>query len=254
MVPEDECLGNTRKGKQVLNVTAPDEARAMTRGRGRTVAAIGENRKLIIFPLDQVPEMTRGRGVRLQRFKDGSLSDVKTFKAADGLTWIDAGGRVFVQTLKELAAWRGNRGDAGRVRPDRFLDQQQVRPAASQRQSARREVTAARGVGQSSLHRSCPRKRASSLFSACEGLGPRFRGDERRELFGFALRTQLATNTMEIGASSNTVAAVSPKNSRSPGRRLTPMMIRSCWPDLAALTIALSGARPELVSVFNVTS
>jgi topoisomerase-4 subunit A len=121
VVPEDECLGNTRKGKQVLNVTAPDKACAMTVVEGELGAAIGENRKLIIFPLDQVPEMTRGRGVRLQRYKDGSLSDLKTFKAADGLTWIDAAGRVFVQTLKELAAWRGNRGDAGRVRPDRFL-------------------------------------------------------------------------------------------------------------------------------------
>jgi topoisomerase-4 subunit A len=121
VVPEDECLGNTRKGKQVLNVTAPDSACAMTVVEGELAAAIGENRKLIIFPLEQVPEMTRGRGVRLQRYKDGSLSDLKTFKAADGLTWIDAGGRVFVQSLKELAAWRGNRGDAGRVRPDRFL-------------------------------------------------------------------------------------------------------------------------------------
>ena len=63
----------------------------------------------------------RGRGVRLQRFKDGGLSDVKTFKGEQGLTWVDAGGRVFTQSMKDLAAWRGNRGDAGRVRPDRFL-------------------------------------------------------------------------------------------------------------------------------------
>jgi topoisomerase-4 subunit A len=88
---------------------------------GELVASIGENRKLVIFALDQVPEMTRGRGVRLQRFKDGGLSDVKTFKGEEGLTWVDAGGRVFTQSIKELAAWRGNRGDAGRVRPDRFL-------------------------------------------------------------------------------------------------------------------------------------
>ena len=121
VVPEDECLGNTRKGKQVLNVSPPDTACALTVVEGELVAAIGENRKLVIFPLEQVPEMTRGRGVRLQRFKDGGLSDLKTFKAADGLTWVDAGGRVFVQSIKELAAWRGNRGDAGRVRPDRFL-------------------------------------------------------------------------------------------------------------------------------------
>src|SRR5215217_2022586 len=121
VVSEDECLANTRKGKQVLNVTPPDAARALAVVEGELVATIGENRKLLIFPLEQVPEMTRGRGVRLQRFKDGELSDIKTFEAADGLTWVDAGGRVFVQSMKELAAWRGNRADAGRVRPDRFL-------------------------------------------------------------------------------------------------------------------------------------
>jgi topoisomerase IV subunit A len=121
VVSEDDCLANTRKGKQVLNVTPPDEAAAIAVVEGELVASIGENRKMVIFPLDQVPEMGRGRGVRLQRYKDGDLSDVKTFKAADGLTWVDAGGRVFIQSLKELAAWRGNRGDAGRVRPDRFL-------------------------------------------------------------------------------------------------------------------------------------
>jgi topoisomerase-4 subunit A len=121
VVSEDECLGNTRKGKQVLNVTPPDEAAAIAVVEGELVASIGENRKLVIFPLDQVPEMARGRGVRLQRYKDGGLSDLKTFKAGEGLTWVDAGGRVFTQSLKELAAWRGNRGDAGRVRPDRFL-------------------------------------------------------------------------------------------------------------------------------------
>jgi topoisomerase IV subunit A len=121
VVPEDECLANTRKGKQVLNVTPPDEAAALAVVEGELVASIGENRKLMIFPLDQVPEMTRGRGVRLQRYKDGGLSDLKTFQAGEGLTWVDAGGRVFTQTIKELAAWRGNRGDAGRVRPDRFL-------------------------------------------------------------------------------------------------------------------------------------
>ena len=80
-----------------------------------------QNRKMVIFPLDQVPEMTRGRGVRLQRYKEKGLSDVKTFKGADGLTWIDTAGRSFTLTLKELASWRGDRGAAGRIRPDRFL-------------------------------------------------------------------------------------------------------------------------------------
>jgi topoisomerase-4 subunit A len=121
VVAEDECVANTRKGKQVLNVTPPDGARAIAAIEGELVAAIGENRKLLIFPLEQVPEMGRGRGVRLQRYKDGELSDLKTFKAEEGLTWIDTAGRVFTQSIKELAAWRGNRSDAGRVRPDRFL-------------------------------------------------------------------------------------------------------------------------------------
>src|SRR5262245_21344632 len=85
VVTEDECLANTRKGKQVLNVKPPDEARAVAPVEGELAAAIGENRKLIIFPLEQVPEMGRGRGVRLQRHKDGGLSDLATFKGEDGL-------------------------------------------------------------------------------------------------------------------------------------------------------------------------
>jgi topoisomerase-4 subunit A len=120
VVPEDECLGNTRKGKQVLNVKPPDVARAFAVVEGDLIASIGENRKMVIFPLDQVPEMTRGRGVRLQRFKDGGLSDVKTFKGAEGLSWFDSAGRTFALSTKELAPWRGNRSDAGRVKPDRF--------------------------------------------------------------------------------------------------------------------------------------
>jgi topoisomerase-4 subunit A len=120
VVSEDECLANTRKGKQVLNVAMPNEARAVTPVEGEVVASIGENRKMVIFPLEQVPEMTRGRGVRLQRFKDGGLSDIKTFKAGEGLTWIDTAGRSFTLTLKELADWRGNRSDAGRLAPKGF--------------------------------------------------------------------------------------------------------------------------------------
>jgi topoisomerase IV subunit A len=120
VVPEDECIANTRKGKQVLNVTMPDEARALCTVEGDTVAAIGENRKMVVFGLDQVPEMTRGRGVRLQRYKDGGLSDLKTFKAADGLGWTDSAGRLFNLTMKELGDWRGNRADAGRIAPKGF--------------------------------------------------------------------------------------------------------------------------------------
>jgi topoisomerase-4 subunit A len=120
VVPEDECIANTRKGKQVLNVSPPDEARAMCIADSEMVATIGENRKLVLFSLDQVPEMTRGRGVRLQRYKDGGLSDIKTFKADDGLSWADSAGRAFTLSMRELADWRGNRADAGRIAPRGF--------------------------------------------------------------------------------------------------------------------------------------
>jgi topoisomerase-4 subunit A len=120
IAPEDECLANTRKGKQVLNVKPPDQARAVAPVEGDLVAAIGENRKMLIFPIAQVPEMTRGRGVRLQRYKDGGLSDIKTFEVEKGLTWVDSADRVFTQSLKELADWRGNRADAGRLAPKGF--------------------------------------------------------------------------------------------------------------------------------------
>ncbi|HTZ01693.1 MAG TPA: DNA topoisomerase IV subunit A [Xanthobacteraceae bacterium] len=120
IVPEDECLANTRKGKQVLNVKAPDGACAVAPVAGELVAAIGENRKMVVFPIDQVPEMTRGRGVRLQRHKDGGLSDLKTFEVEKGLSWTDSAGRAFNLTLKELSDWRGNRADAGRLAPKGF--------------------------------------------------------------------------------------------------------------------------------------
>jgi topoisomerase-4 subunit A len=120
IAPEDECVANTRKGKQVLNVKAPDAARAVTTVEGDLVASIGENRKMVIFPIEQVPDMTRGRGVRLQRYKDGGLSDLKTFEVEKGLTWIDSAGRLFNLSLKDLADWRGNRADAGRLAPKGF--------------------------------------------------------------------------------------------------------------------------------------
>jgi len=120
VVAEDEVLANTRKGKQVLNLKAPDKAQVLAVIDGDLVASIGDNRKMLIFPLEQIPEMTRGRGVRLQRFKDGGLSDIKTFKGADGLTWTDTAGRAFAMTLKELSDWRGERAQAGRLPPKGF--------------------------------------------------------------------------------------------------------------------------------------
>ncbi len=120
VVAEDDCLANTRKGKQVLNLKAGEKAAAINTVEGELAACVGENRKMVIFPLEQVPEMARGSGVRLQRYKDGALSDVTTFKAANGLTWIDSAGRTFTMSLKELSDWRGNRADAGRLAPKGF--------------------------------------------------------------------------------------------------------------------------------------
>lgn len=120
VVNEDDCVGTTKKGKQVLNVDMPNEARTVTEVIGDTVAVIGENRKMLVFPLDQVPEMARGRGVRLQKYKDGGLSDVTVFEAKAGLTWKDSAGREFSATMKELAEWQGTRADAGRLPPKGF--------------------------------------------------------------------------------------------------------------------------------------
>jgi topoisomerase-4 subunit A len=120
VVPEDDVLGTTRKGKQVLNLKAPDKAAAMTTIDGELAAAIGANRKMVIFALGQVPEMGRGRGVRLQRYKEKGLSDVTTFKTDDGMSWVDGAGRSFTLAMKELKDWRGNRADAGRIAPKGF--------------------------------------------------------------------------------------------------------------------------------------
>ncbi|MDQ0471605.1 DNA topoisomerase IV subunit A [Labrys wisconsinensis] len=118
VVAEDEMLANTRKGKAVLNVDAPAEARLIVPALGDRVAVIGENRKLVVFPLHQVPEMARGRGVRLQKYRDGGLSDARVFAAADGLTWTDTSGRTW--TVTDLTEWTGNRADAGRLPPKGF--------------------------------------------------------------------------------------------------------------------------------------
>jgi topoisomerase-4 subunit A len=120
VVPEEEVIAATRKGKQVLNVTEPDEARVCIPAEGDYVATIGENRKLLIFKLDEVNEMTRGKGVILQRFKDGGISDVRVFKKSEGLTWLDSAGREFTLSWSELRDWVGERAQAGRLAPKGF--------------------------------------------------------------------------------------------------------------------------------------
>src|SRR5688572_17649915 len=120
VVPEDEMVAMTRKGKQVMNLTEPDEAHTCVPAEGDTVAVIGEKRKMLVFPLEQVNEMTRGKGVRLQRYSEGGLSDIRVFKKADGLTWLDPAGRTFTLPYAELKEWTGERAQAGSKAPHGF--------------------------------------------------------------------------------------------------------------------------------------
>ena len=120
VIGQDDMIGGTRKGRQVLNLDAPAKATLIVPALGDQVAVIGDNRRLLVFPLDQVPELGRGKGVRLQRFKDGGIADILVFKLADGLSWVDSGGRTFVVKLPELRDWIGNRAEAGRLPPKGF--------------------------------------------------------------------------------------------------------------------------------------
>jgi len=120
VVPTDDVVANTRKGKQVLNVDAPVAAMLAVPAEGDHVAIIGQNRKLLCFPISEVAEMSRGKGVKLQRYKDGGLSDAKTFKLEDGLTWLDTSGRTWTVAQAELLEWLGHRAEAGRLPPKGF--------------------------------------------------------------------------------------------------------------------------------------
>lgn len=120
IVPESEMVANTRKGKQIMNVSMPDEAKLAVPVTGDHVAVVGENRKLLAFPLSQVPEMSRGKGVRLQRYKDGGVVDVKCFALADGLSWSDTAGRLFTKVGEELREWLADRATVGRTVPKGF--------------------------------------------------------------------------------------------------------------------------------------
>ena len=120
IVPEADLVANTRKGKQILNVSMPDEAKLVVTAGGDHVAVVGENRKMLVFPAAQLPEMTRGKGVRLQRYKDGGISDLRVFNIEDGLTWDDSAGRNFVRKKDELIEWIGDRATAGRIVPKGF--------------------------------------------------------------------------------------------------------------------------------------
>lgn len=118
IVPEADVIAQTRTGKQVLNVKDGVMAKVCITATGDHVACVGENRKVLVFPIEELPEMGRGKGVRLQKYKDGGLSDVATFTMAGGLSWQDPAGRTRTET--ELAEWAGKRASAGRMAPRGF--------------------------------------------------------------------------------------------------------------------------------------
>jgi len=118
IVPEDEVIAQTRSGKQVLNLKDPARASVCRPVTGDHVACVGDNRKVLVFSLDELPELGRGKGVRLQKYKDGGLSDATTFNLAEGLTWRDPAGRT--RTESNLEEWLGKRAGSGRMAPRGF--------------------------------------------------------------------------------------------------------------------------------------
>jgi topoisomerase-4 subunit A len=120
LAPEDQLLSSTRKGRAVANVEGAARVVKFAAADGDTVAIVGENRKLLLFPLAQVAEMARGRGVRLQRYKDGGVSDVKVFSLAEGFSFVTNGGKTWSLKGDEMRDWLGNRAEAGRLPPRGF--------------------------------------------------------------------------------------------------------------------------------------
>ena len=118
VVAEDEVIAQTRAGKVVLNLADGVLAKTCLTVTGDHVAVVGENRKLLVFPLSELPEMGRGKGVRLQKYKDGGLADVATLALATGLSWKDTGGRT--RTEPDLTEWLAKRATAGRMAPRGF--------------------------------------------------------------------------------------------------------------------------------------
>ncbi|MEM7723776.1 MAG: DNA topoisomerase IV subunit A [Pseudomonadota bacterium] len=120
VVPEAEVVAQTRAGKQVLNVRAGTVASVCSPvdPSHDAVAVVGENRKMLIFAIEDLPEMARGKGVRLQKYKDGGLSDARSFTLSEGLSWLDPAGRTRTET--DLGEWTAKRASAGRMAPRGF--------------------------------------------------------------------------------------------------------------------------------------
>ncbi|PKP62687.1 MAG: DNA topoisomerase IV subunit A, partial [Alphaproteobacteria bacterium HGW-Alphaproteobacteria-8] len=117
---ESDLLAQTRAGRQALNLGPGVSAKLFAPVAGDAVAVVGDNRKVLVFALEELPAMTRGKGVRLQKYKDGGLSDALVFTLADGLTWKDPAGRTRTVAGEELREYLAKRATAGRMAPRGF--------------------------------------------------------------------------------------------------------------------------------------
>jgi len=117
-VKEADVVASTKSGKQVLNVKGSAEAACVIDATGDHLAVIGDNKKILIFPLEDVPQMSRGKGVRLQRYKDGGLRDVRAFTLSEGLSFEDKAGRS--KEFSDITTHMGSRAQAGRMAPRGF--------------------------------------------------------------------------------------------------------------------------------------
>ncbi len=177
----DELLAETRKGRQVVNLK--DKVRlAVVRPIAPEhdhVAVVGDNRKLVVFSLEELPVMARGQGVTLQRYRDGGLADVTTLKLEDGLSWEMGGETGRTRTEKDIVMWKVARGAAGRrpggprSRADRPRGRRRARPrpcwTAHPRRAARR-----RGRRPTARRRGGASRAATRARSVCSpGRGPR---------------------------------------------------------------------------------
>jgi len=126
VAPEDELLANRKAGKQVLNVDDGTAVACLEVGEADQLATIGDNGKILIFPLSELPEMPRGKGVKLQSYKEGGLRDLIAFKAEEGAFWIDSAARR--RDWKEWREWTGRRAAAGKLAPRGFPTNRRFRP------------------------------------------------------------------------------------------------------------------------------
>ena len=117
-VSTEQLIASTKSGKKVLNLNNGEKAKALSVCNGNLLVVVGYNRKMLIFPINELPEQNKGKGVILQRYKDGFLSDIKVISEEEGISWLMQGGRQRLE--KDISIWMGKRGAAGKLVPNGF--------------------------------------------------------------------------------------------------------------------------------------